>query len=65
MEIEKRENFMVLKYVDSNMNVFRGVISRNDFFLDNFCEGDFEKMEKILANYTIDQKEDFCSLKII
>lgn len=65
MEIEKRENFMVLKYVDSNMNIFRGVISRNDFFLDNFCEGDFEKMEKILANYTIDQKEDFCSVKII
>ncbi len=53
MNIKCREGSILIKYIDSNNNKYKCVISENDLFFINFCRKNIEKMEKILRNGSI------------
>ncbi len=58
MYILKKLDKITLKYVDSQMNIYKYDIIKDDCFLVNFCRNDFTKMEKLLKNYKIIENGD-------
>jgi len=64
MNIERNEDRILIKYVDSNFNTYKCVITTDDVFVVNFCKGNLEKMEKILQNGLIIEMMENYMLKV-
>lgn len=64
MNIERNENRILLKYVDSKFNCYKCTIPDTDVFLVNFCKNNLQKMERILKNYKIIEMSDHYILKV-
>lgn len=64
MNIERNEDRILIKYVDSNFMSYKCIITIEDIFIVNFCRKSLEKMEKILQNYVLEKIDDYYLLKI-
>jgi len=64
MNIERNEERILIKYVDSNFNTFKCVITADDVFVVNFCRRDLGKMEEILKKNTIIEMDDYYLFKV-
>jgi len=64
MNIERNDERILIKYVDSNFNTFKCVITTDDVFVVNFCRRDLGKMEKLLLGGTINEMDEYYLLKL-
>ncbi len=64
MNIERNDDRILIKYVDSNFNTFKCVITTDDVFVVNFCRRDLGKMEEILKKHTIVEMDDYYLFKV-
>ena len=64
MNIERNEEYILLKYMDSNFTKYRCIITKEDVFVVNFCKRNLEKMERILQNYILEKFDNYYLLKV-
>jgi len=64
MNIERNDDRILIKYVDSNFNTFKCVITTDDVFVVNFCRRDLSLLEDILKNNTLIEMDDYYVLRV-
>ncbi len=64
MNIERNDERILIKYIDSNFNTYKCIITTDDVFVANFCKGNLEKIEKILKKNTIVEMDDYYLFKV-
>ena len=55
---------ILIKAVDDFFNVYTHVVTTNDPFVVNFCNGDLSKLSKLLSTYEIVENDEHLILKI-
>ena len=64
MNIERNDERILIKYVDSNFNTFKCVITTDDVFVVNFCRRDLSLLEDILKNNILVEMDDYYVLRV-
>lgn len=64
MNIERNDERILIKYVDSNFNTYKCVITTDDVFVVNFCRRDLSLLEDILKNNILVEMDDYYVLRI-
>jgi len=64
MNIERNEERILIRYVDTTFKIYKCVITAEDNFVVNFCRRNLQKMEKILQNYILEKIDDYYLFRI-
>jgi len=64
MNIERKDERILIKYADENFYTYKCIIRDDDVFVVNFCKRNLEKMEKILRCGFIVELDGHYILKI-
>ncbi len=64
MNLERNEERILVKYIDSNYITYKCVISESDVFVVNFCKKNLEKMERILLQGNVVEMDNHYLLKV-
>jgi len=62
--IDLNEDRILIKYVDSNLNTYKCVITKTDIFVLNFCKKDLSRMRDILENNELVEMNDYYLLRV-